>query len=308
MKRLLLAGLLVLAACGEPEFEYEDWWMDSPKTQDPSLTDPSYRVSTRPGLTAADRQKPVIIAVHGFTATTYEWEEFRDFADQDGRALLSLVLLGGHGRNVEAFRASRWTDWGAPILAEYEALVKQGYTNISLVGSSTGGALILEYLHQGKFNRQPPKEIFFIDSIVVPGNKFLTLSHVVGPVLGNVPGDGTDEEKRHWYINRPAEPLESLNDLLVRIRGELETEIRLPAGTRAKIYKTNQDTSADPVSAVLMYEGLRQADGSPLEVQVFDSDLHVFTRLKGRESGTYDSADVARQQATFREMIERTLD
>jgi carboxylesterase len=171
-----LAMTVLLAGCGESPMEYEDWWMDSPSVFDPSLNDPHYRLSTRPGLTTADRSRPVIIAVHGFTASTYEWQEFRSYAESGSPVLVSLVLLGGHGRTLDDFRGSTWRDWGRPILEEYEALVAQGYTNISLAGSSTGGALILEQLAGGLF-RGPaaPRHFFFIDPIVVPTDKNLSL-------------------------------------------------------------------------------------------------------------------------------------
>ncbi len=307
--RLVIGALLFsLMACGG-SFEYEDWWMDSPDTADPSLSDPIYRISTHPDLTTADTKKPVIIAVHGYSASTFEWQEFRDFAEEDGRVLVSLVLLGGHGRNVDAFQASTWREWGAPIAAEYRALVEQGYTNISLAGSSTGGALVLEHASEGVFDAPiQPRRLFFIDAIVVPANKLLTMVGALGPILGNVPGDPTEEEKKHWYTNRPTETLDELFSLTKRLRSKLEDGITLPAGTRAKIYKTNRDESADPVSAQLMYQGLRHYDKSKVEVEVFDSNLHVFTRLALRDASTYGKEDRDRQQRVFREMIEAVLD
>lgn len=297
-------ALVLLAHCSTP-VEYEDTWLDSPDVRDPSLTDPRYRVSTRPGLTAADRSRPVIIAAHGYTASTYEWEEFRAYAEANADVLVSLVLLGGHGRSVEAFQESTWEAWGRPILDEYEALVAQGYTNISLAGSSTGGALILEQLSRDVYDGTVrPRHFFFIDAIVVPGDKFLTLISVVGPIIGNVQAEPTEAERPHWYTNRPAETLDQLYDLLKRVRAELHDGIRLPEGAGATIYKTAQDETADPVSALYMYRGLREADGDRVGVQLFDSDLHVFTRLKGRDASAYGPEDVARQQAVFQEMIE----
>jgi carboxylesterase len=66
--------------------------------------------------------RSVIIAVHGFTASTYEWEEFRAFAEEKGTALVSLVLLGGHGANIEDFTKSTWLDWQKPVITEYNTL------------------------------------------------------------------------------------------------------------------------------------------------------------------------------------------
>ena len=299
----------LLSSCGEATFDYEETWMDSPTTEDASLNDPSYRVSSDPQRTAADRDKPVIITVHGFTASTFEWEEFRGHAAADERVLVSSVLLGGHGRSVYVFQKSTWQEWGAPILDEYDALVAAGYTNISLVGASTGGALILEHLAAGAFgsSRPAPNKVYFIDSIVVPGDKLLTLISLVGPILKNSLSDGNDMERPHWYSNRPAEALDQLYTLTKHVRSQLSRGVTLPEGTSAKIYKTNGDRSADPVSALLMHQGMQDAGGNPVEVEMFDSDLHVFTRLQARSPGIVSEADIARQERVFQEMIEGVL-
>lgn len=297
--------VLLVCACATP-IEYEDDWLDSPAVQDPSLTDPSYLVSTRPGLTAADRSRPVVIAVHGFTASTYEWREFREYAEANSDVLVSLVLLGGHGRSIDAFEKSSWEEWGAPILDEYRTLVAQGYTDVSFAGSSTGGALLLEQFASGVYRDRAPGELFLIDPIVVPGNKLLTLVRGVGPIIRNSPQEnGTEKEKPYWYTNRPYQALVQLDELSRRVRDRLADGIELPEGTRAKVYKTSRDETADPVSAVYIYRGLRHADGGRIEVQMFDSALHVFTRLNGRDPSTVDAEDRARQRLVFEEMIAR---
>ena len=301
----MLATCMILTGCWTP-IEYEDDWLDDPDVTDPSLFDPNYRVSTRPGLTEDDRSRPVIIAAHGFTASTFEWGEFHEFAEAESNVLVSRILLGGHGRSVEEFKASTWQEWGRPILDEYEALVAQGYTNISLAGASTGGALLLEQISAGRFAEVSPRHFFFIDPIVVPSNKNLKFIDFIGPLLNNVPQDGlTDEERLHWYTNRPDEALSELNDLCKQVRSELRGGFRLLAGTRAKVYKTTGDEIVDPVSAGLIYDGLRRADGGPIDVEMIDSDLHVFTRLRGRDPADLTSDDRETQRDAFAEMIAR---
>jgi carboxylesterase len=301
---ILLAAATLLTACASP-VEYEDWWLDSPAVNDPSLDDPSFRVSTRPGLGAADRGRPVIIAVHGFTASTFEWSEFREYAEA-GPTLVSLVLLGGHGRTIEEFRGSAWREWGEPILDEYRALVAQGYTNISIAASSTGGALVLEQIASGRFANLPaPRNLFLVDPIVVPGDKNLTLIPLLRHLVTNVTTDGTEEERRYWYTNRPAAALAELYDLVGRVRSQLAQGVTLPTGTRAKVYKTSGDETADPVSALLIYRGLRTSTGERVDVQMLDSDLHVFTRLRARNPALVTDADRARQLEAFQEMVHR---
>lgn len=315
---------LFFAACQLNEVscdrECQDAWMDGPEITDPSFTnllgqlaDSSVRVSTRfPDPDSATLARPVVIAVHGYTASTFEWIEFAEFAEAvsdtaGGLPLVSRVLMGGHGSNIEAFTESTWREWGAPILAEYDSLTAKGYQNISLAGSSTGGTLILHFLSSKAFkNRRSPRNIFFIDPIVLPTVKLLSLARIVGPILGNSPTTGsTDLEKRNWYTNRPAETLDQLYDLVNRVKNRLEQGFSLPTGTRAKLYKAEVDGLADPAGALLIYKGLRAADGTRIDIDMVDSRKHVFTRLRGRKPSSISAADTVRQQNAFADMVER---
>ncbi len=302
---LLLGAALLSSACDSP-MEYEEGWLDDPAVLDPSLNDPGYLLSTRPGMTAADRDRPVIIAVHGFTASTYEWGEFREYAEAGSPVLVSLVLLGGHGRSLDDFRVSTWREWGQPILDEYAALRAQGYTHISLAGASTGATLILEQISSGRYAAAPaPRAFFFVDPIVVPGNKTLTLIPVLKYLVGHTTSPGTDEEAQHWYTNRPSAALAELNALTQRVRSQLASGFRLPAGSSAMVFKSNGDRTADPVSALLIHRGLRSFAGGPIDVRMLPSELHVFTRLRGRAPGTVTEDDRRFQREVFDEMIRR---
>lgn len=69
---------------------------------------------------------PVLIAAHGYSASTFEWDELRKYADSvKSGILISQVLLGGHGRTYQDFKNSTWRDWQASILNEYKNLFKQ---------------------------------------------------------------------------------------------------------------------------------------------------------------------------------------
>jgi carboxylesterase len=102
---------------------------------DPSLYEPAkYLVSLAvPAPTPEQALKPVIIACHGYTATTFEWDELRNWS-AGSDVYLSQVLLGGHGRSYEEFKESSWHDWQRAIKEEYERLEKAGYQNINLLG------------------------------------------------------------------------------------------------------------------------------------------------------------------------------
>lgn len=302
--RLALVLVLLLGAACRTPVTYEDGWMDDPDVLDPSLVDPRYRVSTRPGLTEADRGRPVVIAVHGFTASTYEWEELWRYAEAESPVLVSLVLLGGHGRSVDDFKASTWRDWGRPILEEYRALVAQGYTNIAIAGSSTGGPLIVEQLADGAYDDHPPTAFFFVDAIIVPGAKSLTLAPLLAPLVGNVQvEDATEEERRHWYQNRPGAALKQLDALTERARAHLADGIALPPGSAAYVFQSAGDEVAAPVSALLIYRGLRTATGGRVSVRMVPSSFHVFTRLQGRDPAKVSDADRARQRDAFAAVV-----
>jgi len=107
--------------------------------------------------------RPIILAVHGYSATTFEWHEFKDWSNESTYRI-SQVLLDGHGRDYDSFKASKWEDWRSAITDEYEKLIALGYTKISIAGSSTGGTLILELVKSGYFNSHlHPKNLFLID-------------------------------------------------------------------------------------------------------------------------------------------------
>ena len=68
----------IFFACS-PEPEVEDGILDSVEIVDPSLLNPEkYLVSAQiSNPTNEDLNKPVIIAVHGYSASTFEWSELR---------------------------------------------------------------------------------------------------------------------------------------------------------------------------------------------------------------------------------------
>jgi len=316
---VLLAMGLVGMGCqiNQPECDSNciDHWLDGPNyfdsSQDALRGTPAFnarvRLSTRDSQPDSSQLRlPVIICVHGFAATTYEWSEFADTvaaynAGRSDSILVSRVLLGGHGGDIGEFQASTWRDWQATVLKEYDTLVARGYQNISFAASSTGGPLLLEAFAAGAFQKQAPRHVYFIDPIIVATDKFLTLAPILGPMIGNVEMEGTAEEQPYWYNNRPTEQLTELYTLINRCKNRLEDGQKLPAGVSLKVYKSKKDESADPVSALYLKKGLRQSGGRPIAVEMVESKLHVFTRLAGREK--VSARDRQNQSRVFAEMI-----
>jgi carboxylesterase len=289
----LLSLLLALTACTQTPDINNVTMLDGDQIFDPSLYNPSqYLVSAaiaNPSI--VQKNTPVVIAVHGYSATTYEWNDFRSYCDTKGNVLVSQVLLGGHGRTYAEFKASTWKDWQEPIMTEYNALRSKGYTNINFAGSSTACPLLMDLIKNGKIDDNGLKHVFFVDPIVISSDKTLTLIGLLGPMLGYIETTNTTAEEGHWYHFRPQETLNQMMKVLDLSRKELQEGIKLPVGTQLKVYKSIKDPSADPVSAVLIYKGLKKSDGSNISVEMIDSELHVMTRLNGRDNVTQHDLD-----------------
>jgi len=303
---IILCLFIGFSLCGcDKEPVFEDHMLDNEITFDPSINNPEeFLVSAQyPDPSALDLQKHIIIAVHGYTASTFEWSEFREWST-DTTYRISQVLLGGHGRSYEDFKASTWEDWSESIKLEYEKLESQGYTKISLVGSSTGATLILELIESGYFNSHVnPKNVFLIDPIIVSSSKLQSIAGIIGPMLVFVESDQTAEKDKYWYRFRPHETISELNELIKKVRERLEEGFSLPDDTYLKVFHSKHDPTANSLSTVLIYKGLTTSAGGNIDAQIMDSDIHVFTRLKIRESVT--ALNMANQEDAFLQMAEK---
>jgi carboxylesterase len=276
--------------------------LDGMQVNDSSLANPErFLVSAAYSLNNSfDKEKPVIITAHGFTASTFEWLEFAQFAASDNDFYVSRVLLGGHGRNFEAFKNSRWEDWQQPIINEYNLLRNLGFKNISLAGASTGCPLILNAIKDNKINTDVLSHVFFIDPIVIPSNKDLSLIGALGSTIGYVATTMEVGEDGFWYKYRPYQALQQLNDFTIKTRKDLEQGIVLPDDVTMTVYKSREDGSADPLSAVLLKKGVKRNNGEEIKVKILDSNVHVLTRLTGRNIITANDRKI--QQEIFNEI------
>jgi carboxylesterase len=303
--RICLVALLLASGCDSAPDITADM-LDGDVIFDPAIADPTAYLLSRsnPNPSAEEAARPVFIAVHGYSASTFEWNEFRTWSGPSPEYFITQVLLAGHGMTYEDFQSATWRDWQQSIVIEYDRLINAGYTNINLVGSSAGGALLLEMLGSGYFDAKlAPRNILLVDPLVVPSDKLLSVARIAGPLLGYAVADNTAEEDRYWYHFRPPETLRELRALIVHVRKQLEDGVAAPTGTRVKVYKSIRDATADPVGAVMIYKGLRHDDHSRIEVEMVNSELHVYTRLDLR--GDVSSADVSNQEATFADFVRR---
>jgi len=302
----LLISLCILSCNRTPSITDQD--LDGNVLFDLSLYQPEkYLVSAyKPNPSDQEKQIPVLIAAHGYSASTFEWDELRKYADSiKSGILISQVLLGGHGRTYQDFKNSTWRDSQASILLEYKKLVQAGYTNISFIGSSTGCPLILNLLYENSLSQIPPNQIILIDPIIIPSNKILSLAGIVGPIIGYTSVDFDSElERKHWYHYRPQETLQELLDIITVVRKELESGIALPALTDVSIYKSTYDEVADRVSGILIYNGIKSNTMNSKEIYMINSHIHVMTRLQGRNN--ISSNDISIQKLIFNQIIEKT--
>jgi carboxylesterase len=257
--------------------------LDGDQIFDASIYNPgNYLVSVAiDNPTTIQKNTPVIIATHGYSATTFEWDEFRNHSDMNATVLISQVLLGGHGRTYEEFKNSTWKDWQTPIMNEYNTLRDKGYININFAGSSTACALMLDLIKTDKIGANGLKHIFLIDPIVIPSDKSLTLVGLIGPMLGYFESTNTTTEDKYYYRFKPQETLKELLNLINKVRKDLQKGFNLPQNTQLK--------------AVLLYKGLKNNDGSKINIQMIDSKLHVVTRLDGRDHITQKDIDIQKQ-------------
>jgi carboxylesterase len=283
-----------------PINEYFDW--DVTKINDSSLNYPAnYLLSAAiPNPTATDLAKPVVIAAHGYSASTFEWTEFKDWAKTKNDFYVSVVLLGGHGRDYDDFKHATWEDWQAPIITEYNKLRDLGYKNINIVASSTGGPLVLNMVRNEKVKMDVLKHVYLIDPLIIPANKTLSLVVPLGLFIPYIKTDLDPGEKGHWYQYRPEQSLKQLEKFARQERKAIEKGYTLPAGVSMKVYKSKHDGSVDPLSAVQLHKGIKNDDGENIPVKLVESKLHVFTRVHGRSVQTSD--DKTLQLQTFEEI------
>lgn len=295
-----------------PTPPYEAHWMDSPNTRDNLFDHPELLVSKR-SLTNADLERPVIIAVHGFSACTFEWREFQNYAQENSNVLVSTVLLGGHGRDFQAFKKSSKEDWGKPILDEYNALVGLGFRNISFAGASTGASLVLLSFMDGRFDSMPPRHLFLIDALVIPQNKSLKFAPYVqtwlykdGLVNKNLDADvDLNLFERNWIQARSYHSLSELALLSSHLKRKLHHGFSIKVPTSVHVFQSEYDRIVDPVSAELIYKGLHHPETSTAAVtlQFVESKRHVFTQLAIYKSPSEN--EVALQKKTFDFMIQQ---
>ena len=105
-------------------------------------------------------------------------------------------------------------------------------------------------------------------------------------MLGYVESDLENGAQNYWYKFRPHETVSELNHVMKLVQKRLENGISLPLNTYMKVYHSKNDPTASSTSTVLIYKGMNTAQNGKVDVEIMDSDIHVFTRLALRDAVT----------------------
>ncbi|HEY9899241.1 MAG TPA: hypothetical protein V6D00_08680 [Pantanalinema sp.] len=292
---LLPATLAALTGC-PAAFEIRNGDLDGGLVSDASIKADLVSAAV-PTPTEEQKATPVVIAVHGFTATPYEVQDAATYLRGQG-LLVSKVLLGGHGTSLSKFEQSTWKDWQAPVIEEYKALKAKGFQKITFLTVSTGGTLLLEALSRDVFSPQPPR-VVMISPIAEFKDKragyLVPLSWLGVSAAQKVTGTAIG----HWYRNRPVSTISSLIDLTEIVKDRLRKRIALASDTRVLILQPEGDQTVDPVSAPLIDEGLK---GGTHKVEMVKSDLHVPIRPDGVDEHTFTAEEKATKDALLQKI------
>lgn len=252
MRRILSLSLALLLAGCSTAYTYTTADLDSGNFKKQSSL-----VSTEvPTPTDGQKAGKVVILAHGYTASTYEMQAAETHLEGKGY-LVSNVLLGGHGTDIADFEKSDWKKWGAPVLKEYDDLAKLGFSDISIVAASTGGALVLEMLASKRLS-QPPKKVVLVAPLVFFRAQHIAFTGVLEWIgAKSSPQTNGQNAVGNWYKERPIGTLKSLIDLTEIVKGQLRTGIPLDSSTKALIIQSDQDPTVDPSSATTVLKGLQ---------------------------------------------------
>jgi carboxylesterase len=284
--RLAIALTLLLAGCASRPDPHQ---YDLDSGAHPYA--PAPLSQTHPHPTEAERNRPVLLAAHGFSATVWDFDPLIAAMHQRGIAI-SPVTLGGHGASTAAFAQSDWRTWQAPMLAEYKALRAQGYRHITVLGHSTGATLWLRALEDGTLGPVPARMIF-----VSPLIEFATFPRAIY-FAGLLPWVGVNQVERrltggsmgHIYSVRPVSALQTLTDLTVSTRLRLSHGLPLPAASRVLVVQGDRDGVVDPAGARMLVDHLV---GPTPRLMMVPSEMHNPMGPDGMEGHTFTPDEAA---------------
>ncbi len=290
---IILTIFLSVWFCATPQ--YSSNWMDDGDYPDAHVANPDYLISQ-------DLNRPIIIACHGFSASTAEWREFKKYAEVHSDAYVQLVLLGGHGRSLKVFKKTTWEDWRTPIEDAIRYYSNKGFKNIHLIGSSAAAPLLLSLSTSEVMRSHSIKSIIFVDPFIIARPKFYSyidspLSWIIRdvPVYWGKPKDW----RKDFYGHYPIAALKQLKLLTDKTELKLANPLALPEWVSIAVFQSSGDPVSDPQGATLLTQQLTPFP----DLYVVESNLHVFTRSVGQDPKEGTPKDAQNQRWAFDEFL-----
>ncbi|MGE3725342.1 MAG: alpha/beta hydrolase [Candidatus Sericytochromatia bacterium] len=221
---------------------------------------------------ALQQKSPVLITVHGFSATPFETHYLlAELLDKHPDWQGARVMLGAHGSAISEFRTASWQDWQSPLEQELSALQRLGYANQTLIATSTGCALLLELLSRRAF--PAIQKLVLIAPLVRPREKlvqFVSWARKAG--VQAVANDFEPDWIRCWYRELPLHAVEQLHLLCSNLQRILKQGLHLPPELEILIVQSRGDRVVDPESAQILAQALKH---NQVEVLWLNSRWHL---------------------------------
>jgi carboxylesterase len=168
-----------------------------------------------------------LLAIHGFTGSPGDINEFADYFEKEGFKVVTPTLPG-HGTTKEDLKKIKWNDWTSAVEEAYDELAKECPGGVYVSGISMGGLLSL-YLGITR----PVKGIISMAAPLAIGNKLerLFLRFPYFPVwlshTKDEPGDPSLFEGHFYYPKFHFTSAKALFQLANFVKGRI-AEITAP--------------------------------------------------------------------------------
>ncbi|MDB5097608.1 MAG: esterase [Cyanobacteria bacterium RYN_339] len=290
MTRFLLTLALLASSGCVARMAYDDRDLDGGTHRVPS----SLLSVRKPHPTPAELARPVVVATHGYSATTWDTQLLAEALEKRD-VQVSNVNLGAHGTSLAEFEASTWRTWEEPLVAEYRALRKQGYQHVGIFGHSTGATLWLQALADNRLGVMPERLAFLAPLIQFSSRTRLIQIAGLAPFLGvrAIERPVAGASKGHIYRFRPITTLRTLEELTSGVHRKLVHGLALPAASRVLIIQGEGDEVVDPQGVQDLAHGLI---GPSVQVMVVPTGMHNPIAPDGIQGHVFTSAEAGLRQ------------
>jgi esterase/lipase len=224
-----------------------------------------------------DKNRPVILTIHGYRATPFENKDTIDYlAGKPDNFLFSRVMMGGHGVSLEEFEKAGWRDWQAPLEKELDQLDKLGYKHLNVIANSAGGTLLLDILSRKNYiNLERVVLIAPLIEFADKDIKYIELAQLLG--IRAIPASKWPSEYvGNEYNQDPVAALLQLKKLTKVVKKELKKGITIPVNLRLLIVQSTGDKVVDPVSSKIIRRGIKGKS----EIFKIKSENHVMVNIE----------------------------